>query len=278
VRAHCAPRAQRWREKRSLSELLADADARLRHARSDETLQEIYDRLHREIFGTISRRSSSEANEDLFARLFAFLRREEIDLATYVAGNMWAMKPWVESNPRIGFQPNHLSGERALRRYYAYLGRQRRRFRQQRHTGETGGTLTANIRQQIFLGEYAVGLEYVRTYVAEGDASWAAAIEEAQPSADWRAVECGPSGGKRYHELCTIFGTHRLSAEKQRATLKAACVVAESYEHDLSHRVGVRGAFTWADFAVLIARLYPLDTPSDTLSLAEVQGVAWHGC
>ena len=278
LHAHCAPRSSAWASRRSLTELYAHRLAQLDAPQEAESLEAIYDRLHRDIFGKRSRRTDTERNEEIFARLFGYFQREDIDPATYVAGNMWAMKPWVEKNQRIGFQPTHLSGEKALRRYFAYRGKQSRRFRQQRHTGDTSGTIHGDIRQALYLGEYDVAEEYVKSYVAGTD-DWDAAIAEARPNDDWLAAETLGKARhrRRYHELCVALGTQRLREEKALVRLKAACDIAEHFEHDLAHRIGVFGAFTWEAFASLLTRLFPIDGASDSLSLAEVTGAVWHG-
>ena len=279
MQAQCAPVALQWRGHHSLTEQLAGLEAVIAAPR-EETLQQIYDRLHREILGTRSRRTLSNRNQDAFARVATLLIARAYDPPTFVAGNMWAMKPWVEKHPEIGFQPTHLQGEKAERRYFAYRGRQARRFRQQRHTGETSGTLLADLRQQLYLGEFDVGLAYVRAYVADGSADWQEAIVEAKPGLDWIAVESQGQGrqARRFAELGTSFGELRLRTEKQIAEFKAACAVAESYEHDLAHRVGAGPRLSWPSFAELIARLYPLPA-LDTVSsgLKGLEGVLWHG-
>jgi hypothetical protein len=271
VVAHCAPIAAGWG--RSLSEALAEVEARLFSTPTNELIEETYDRLYRDIFGRRSRRNGDRYH-DLFGRVVALCGREEIDVATYIAGNMWAMKPWVDKNP-VGFQPSHLSGERALKRYYAYFGRQKRRFRQQHHTGRTSGTLAADIRQNFAIGEYAVGLEYARAFIADGVDDWMAAVNEARPNADWLAIDVGCSG-RRNHELRVVFGHRRLQEEKIRAELYAACAIAELYEHGLQHRIGLGTAFDWPSFAALLARLFPL--PGDIVSpVVGMTGVEWHG-
>jgi len=281
VVAQCTPVAVSWRSRLSITELANGLERTLTSPRKTETLQQLYDRLHREIFGTRSRRTMSARNEDAFASIANRLIVLDIDPATYVAGNMWAMKPWVENNEHIGFQPTHLNGERAERRYHAYKGRQTRRFGQQRHTGNTSGTLIADLRQRLFLGEFDVGLAFVRAFVADGAADWQAAIEEAQPNPEWLAVESEGSGrrAKRYAELSAAVGALKLRGEKQLAQLRAACAVAESYEHDLAHRIGAR-PFSWTSLAELLSRLYPLEVVArDTVSRDEsaLGGLLWHG-
>jgi hypothetical protein len=276
----CKPRALQWHARLSIAELASGLESTFT-AQREETLQQIYDRLHREIFGTRSRRTLSARNQDAFARVTSHLIAQDIDPATFVAGNMWAMKPWVEKNEHIGFQPTHLQGEKADRRYHAYKGHQSRRFRQQRHTGQTSGTLVADLRQNLFLAEFEVGLAYVRAFVADGVDDWQAAIEEAQPNPDWLAVVTEGSGrrAKRYAELSAAVGALRLRGERQLAQLRAACAVAESYEHDLAHRVGAR-PFSWRGLAELLARLFPVeDENRDIMSRSEsaVDGLVWHG-
>lgn len=280
VRVQCAPVAVRWGTRRSLTEQIAELESTIA-APHDETIQEIYDRLHREILGTRSRRTHSARNADSFVAVAASLLAHDIDVETYIAGNMWAMKPWVDKNREIGFQPVHLQGERARRRYYAYKGKQSRRFRQQRHTGQTSGTLLADLRQKLFLAEFGVGLAYVRAYVADGEAEWQEAIVESKPGLEWLAVEAQGEGrrAKLYAEMNARFGSLRLRIEKNLVRLKAACTVAESYQHGLAHRIGAR-PFTWESLAQLLARLFPLpDLGLDIVSrdLRGIEGVSWHG-
>jgi len=268
----------RWGTRRSLPEQIAELEETIAAPR-DETIQEIYDRLHREILGTRSRRTRSARNSDSFVAVESYLLAHDIDVATYIAGNMWAMKPWVEKNREIGFQPLHLQGENALRRYYAYQGKQSRRFRQQRHTGQTSGTLLADLRQNLYLAEFEVGLAYVRAYVADGAADWQEAIAEAKPCMEWLAVEAQGQGrrAKLFAELSAQFGSLRLRTEKNLVRMKAACAVAESYEHDLAFRIGAR-PFTWDSLAQLLARLFPLSILDPASSdLRGVEGVRWHG-
>lgn len=276
VHVQCEPVAVRWGTRRSLTEQVAVLEATITTTRP-ETLPEIYDRLHREILGKRSRRTLSSRNADVFDRVAAYLLAHSMDAATYIAGNMWAMKPWVENNPDIGFQPSHLQGDNAMRRYHAYLGKQSRRFRQQRHTGETSGTLLADLRQRLYLGEFDVASAYVQAYVADGSADWDAAITEAKPGLDWLAVESQGEGRRaaRYSDLSAQCGAFRLRTEKNLTRLQAACAVAQSYEHDLAHRIGAR-PFTWESFAQLIAYHYPI--PLDTVSedLDGVVGSVWH--
>lgn len=277
VQAPCKPVAVRWGTRRSLTEQVAVLVATNSVTRT-ETLPEIYDRLHREVLGLRSRRTMSVNNADVFDRVAAFLLVHDMDAVTYIAGNMWAMKPWVEKNKHIGFQPTHLQGDNAMRRYHAYLGKQTRRFRQQRHTGQTSGTLLADLRQSLYLGEFDVAMDYVQAYVADGSADWQTSIKNVQPGLDWLAVETQGAGrrAKRFSELSSRFGAFRLRTEKNLVCLQAACAIAESYSHDLAHRIGAR-PFTWESFAKLIARLYPKIVNTVFTDIDEVEGAVWHG-
>lgn len=277
VQSRCVPIATQWRARRSLTEQIAQLTTTVAAPR-EESIQQTYDRLHREILGTRSRRTLTARNEDAFAQVTSHLIAQGHDAATFIAGNMWAMKPWVEKNQDIGFQPVHLQGENAERRYFAYLGKQSRRFRQQRHTGQTSGTLLADIRQKLYLAEFEVGMAYVRAYVDDGAADWQEAIVEAKPCMEWLAVESQGQGRRAngFAELNSQFGALRLRTEKNLVRLQAAAAVAESYEHDLSHRIGAR-PFEWESFARLLARLFPILDTVSSADLRGVEGVAWHG-
>lgn len=195
-----------------------------------------------------------------------------IDLETYIAGNIWALKAWALANPRIGFQPSHLSGENALRRYHAYLGNISRRLRHARHEGTHGHTTAGAIRRDLFLGELDVGEEFVAEFLRSKSTDLDAAIKAAQPNATWREVTTGKAPG--YHVACSALGTGALAKEREFARLRAAYSIAERYRPGLADSISFT-RFSWESFARLIRRLVAVPKARADFDFEDVPGVAW---
>jgi hypothetical protein len=185
---------------------------------------------------------------------------------------MWALKRWALANPRIGFQPSHLSGENALRRYHAYLGNISRRLRHARHEGTHGHTTAGAIRRDLFLGELDVGEEFVAEHLRTKSLDFDAAIEAAQPNATWRDVQAGKAPG--YHRACSALGTGALANEREFARLRAAHSIAERYQFGLADSIGFT-RFTWPAFARLMRELVGSNKPRNDFDFDNVPGVAW---
>lgn len=238
-----------------------------------EPVEVVYARLYREHFGRAPRFSDPVRMKPAFEKLQALCADGAIDPETYIAGNMWALQRWVKANPRIGFQPSHLSGENALRRYHAYLGNISRRLRHARHEGTHGHTNAGALRCDLFLGELDVGEEFVATYLLDRSKDLAAAVKRALPNSTWREVQAGRAPG--YHRACSAFGTKQLAVEREFARLRAAYSIAERYRPGLSDRIGFT-RFTWVSFARLIHRLVGGPKPRESFDFDDVPGVAWH--
>lgn len=271
ARAECSRHTAAWSEQRSLSEHVADLASSLTSA-EPESAEAVYTRLFRETFGK-KPFIDHERHRSTIARVAKSCADQGIDLETYIAGNLWAMKRWAEANPRIGFQPTHLSGENALRRYHAYLGRLSRRFRHAKHEATAGESPASFLRRQLFLGEYAVAEHFVAAYVASGEADWKAAVLGADPNQHWLALE--ERDRSAYQRACGLFGTSQYRREREFARLRAAAALAETYQHGLADRIGFT-SFEWADFAKLVRRIVGAPKPTSAPDLAEVPGVAWH--
>lgn len=254
---------------RSLSERVADLAALAPSA--SESIDVIYTRLFREAFGRKPFIASRQRT--VLERVERDCAANGTDVETHIAGNLWAMSRWVAANPRIGFQPMHLCGENALRRYHAYLGRLARRFRHARHDGSTGETPAANLRRQLFLGEYSVGEEFTARFMQDGCADWDGCVRDADPNRDWLALERGKES--HYHRACNLFGAPQLRVEREYARLRAAAAIAETYQHGLADRIGFTH-FTWQSFAELVRRVVEPREKSRVTELAEVEGLAWH--
>lgn len=267
----CEKLTAAWAEKRSLSELLAEAEVTLDDVRDGESVEETYTRLHQEFFGRRPRHGASARH----AKAFETVRNlpPEIDRETYIAGNMWAMQAFAKESP-YGFQPMMLSGERAMRRYHAYLGQMRRRFRHGRHTAKTSHTERGRLRRELFETEHEIAEWFVSARVAGKQTTWSDAVSYVNPGAVWTAAHKG-GPVDTYHRLCSVFGTQAVPREAVYATLRVACAIAEQYEHRLADRIGVR-VFDWPAFADLVARILPSQN-DDVVAcdLVGVEGRTW---
>lgn len=273
VRLLCAKRTTALSRHRSLAERLADATP---SPDREESFATTYARVYRETFGRPWRPWQPKKADAIFDRVSELCRAHGIDAETYIAGNMWALRQWVTANPRIGFQPMHLSGDKAWRRYHAYVRQLARRLRHARHNALSGRTEAARIRDALYVGELMVAEEFVSRFVSQTTCSWAAAIEYAEPNATWRSMQ--PylvSGGRddEFHRVKTVFGSNFLR-EQEYATMRAAVYLAESYQTGLSTRIGFT-RFDWTSFARLVARLQRVAPVETDVDLVGVKGVAW---
>jgi len=258
--------------RQSLSERVAQLSLELGR-QEGEPIEVIYSRLYREHFGRVARLSEDARMKAVFEKVRALCADGAIDPETYIAGNMWALGPWAKANPRIGFQPNHLCGENALRRYHAYLGRISRRFRNAKHTANHAHTNAGALRTALLLGEMDVGEEFVAQYRMTRSTDLDKAIDRADPNPFWRQVHARTSPG--YHVACSAFGTGAVVRELTFAQLRAAAAIADQYQHGLADRIGFR-EFTWTEFAKLIRRVIGPVAPRKSFDLEGVPGVLWH--
>lgn len=272
ARDECARHTAAWSRTPSLSEHIAQL-AKSRHAGeagAPETPEALYVRLCREATGQTPR-LVTDRQRAVFTAVVKSCAEQGIDLATYIAGNIWALRRWLATHTRIGFQPTLLSGENALRRYHAYLGHLSRHFKRARHGANVGETPAATFRRQLFLGEFAFGEAFVAQFLAFGEATVASAIEEADPNEKWLGLETQRKSA--YHAACVLFGAKGLKLERECARLNAAAAVAETYQHGLADRIGFT-EFTWLGLARLIKRLVPTRT-RERVELSDVEGAVW---
>lgn len=278
VREQCVPTTERWRREQTLARAVAELEQSLAVADTigQEPIEQTYDRIHREVFGRPSRRRDSERNRAAFSAVLAHCLREDYDVATYIAGGMWAMRPWVDNNPRIGFQPQHLLGEKAERRYHAYRGQQQRRYRRQRiDAAKTSTTGAGELRRQLYLGEFAVAEVYVTSRVAGERHTWEDAQLEVRETipALWSAAYAPTKHPDQYAKLALAFGAYGVNKELLLARLRAARDIANAYRPGLADQIGFR-AFRWEALADLLARMFPVqDRPN--LDLSDVPGAQW---
>lgn len=271
MRLPCSKRTAALSRHRSLAERLAAAAPK---PDDPESFAATYARIYRETFGRPWR--PHKRAEVIFDRCVEVCRANGIEPETYIAGNMWAMRAWAEANPRIGFQPTHLSGDKAWRRYHAYVGHLSRSLQHARHHALSGRTDAARARSALYAGELSVAEEFVSRFVSGKPCPWSEAIEHGDPNVTWRSVQPYLAGGGRddeFHRVRTLFG-HSLLREQEYATLRVAVYLAESYRTGLSARIGFT-RFDWTSFARLIVRLQHTAPAKPVADLVGVKGVTW---
>jgi len=272
VEPKCIESTERWAKHPSIAERLHALEASIDEADEDETVEEAYARLYQEFFGRKPRLGKSVQHARAFERVRELTSSGDIDASTYIAGNMWAMRDYADKLP-YGFQPSMLSGEKALRRYHAYLGHLRRRYRHGRHSGKNTHTERGRLRRQLFEAEHEIAEWFVAGRIDGGDGTWDEAVDYVNPGPEWRAAN-GNRGGATYHKLCAVFGTKGLARERELATLRAACAIAEQHQHRLADRIGA-SAFDWPAFARLLQRILPKPEPVASADLSEIPGRTW---
>lgn len=268
----CASSTAAFAKVHSLAERVVEFQAALTDAQP-ESFGTAYARVYRDTFGRPWRRNDRHAA--LFDRLAALCRKHAIDPATYIAGNMWAMQAWVKAFPHIGFQPTHLSGDKAWRRYHAYVRHLDRSLRHARHDPLAGRTAAAKARLALYVGEMSVAEEFVARFLAGEGSDWSTSVTATEPNETWRSVQPYLAGGSddEFHRLSNLFGSG-LAREREFATLRSAAYLAELYQSGLASRVGF-STFDWSSFARLVERVVHVKPRSTAPALADVEGVSW---
>jgi hypothetical protein len=273
-RSECEVGTAQLSDTRSLAELLADADSRTGLPSKGLSLQEIYDSLYQRHFGKKSPRRDNDKNRKSFTRLREFLDKNGLDAATFITANMVGMQKWVERNPRVGFQPNHLSGNNAAGRYNAYVRASNRRLHRATADAFDYKTPLGRLRSELYRSEFRTARLFVASHLAGVSCSWDNAAKKAEVTSTWKAVQ---KIGASYWGLVNRFGKPTLDAEVKRMRISAAASLCEAYQSGLSTRVGF-SRFSWEALADLLKRLFPLPQgeafPTSHLSLGQHWGGA----
>lgn len=273
-REKCAPLTERWARIPSLSEALRAVEDEVSAptlGQDTYAIEDVYDQMYEQHFGRRSPRRRTPQNNALFSRVLALVLQEEVDLATWIAANMHGLKAFVRANPRIGFQPNMLLGEKAKGRYNAFIRATSRRMHRAKADAVNHKTQLGKMRNELFSAEVEVASYYVAAVLQGQVISWESATALFDLPEDWRALQRG--AGARYEALVRQLGAQSIEREQRLVRLRAACAVARSYGNNVPDVVGFR-EFSWAAFARLMQRLAPV------VPAAEVrEGVDMHwGC
>lgn len=244
----------------SLHQQIATLRERLSVAKYDDaSLESIYRFQYRKHFGRDPRLKSDARTQTIFSRLFALCLHEEIDPATYIAANMHGMKFWLEKNPGKSFQPNMLSGPRAMNRYRVYCEIANRRL-QGTADGLDGTTELGKLRTAIAVSEEMVARTFVSARVNGRELSMTEAVDQANATYDladdWFAIRAIVHGRERPRSNLACYSAPRLEEEYRLAKYLAAAAIGDTYVPNFRSKVGFL-AFTWDSFASLIAEVRP---------------------
>lgn len=233
---------------------------RLSAARFDDaSIESIYRFQYQKHFGRDPRMKSDARTQTIFSRLFALCLHEEIDPATYIAANMHGMKFWLEKNPGKSFQPNMLSGPKALNRYRVYCEIANRRL-QGKEDGLDGTTELGKVRTAIAVSEEMVARTFVSAHVSGRSVSLTEAVDVANATYDladdWFAIRATIQGRPRSRSNLACYSVSRLEEEYRLAKYLAAAAIGDTYVPNFQSRVGFL-AFAWDSFASLIVEVRP---------------------
>lgn len=244
---------------------------------------EVYDFLYRKHFGRAPSKPKDPHKRDLiFSRVFVVCVKEEIDLATYITANMHGMKAWLEKNRRMTFQPNMLSGPKALNRCRVYMEITNRRMRGNSE-GFDSHTAHGDLRRELHLAEFEVGKQFVATS-RHRQTSWLEATERVCERIDLPASWTGVNALMRnddidndyVREYRACYGDRRLQTEFRLSVVSATAAVLRIYRADLADVVGSTRIPTWAETAALVSEMFPLRARTSSADLTHVPGrLAW---
>lgn len=226
----------------------------------DESMVDVYGRVFERYFGCApgQRSVNSKRNRKFFDGAQDVCTRYEIARGIYVAAQMWGVARGANFK-RIGFLPNMLTGDNALLRYNAYCWRTKLRYKNTTEGMLDPETQTGQFVARMTEDETRVGVYYVAACMEKTPVDWYGAIEAVMPEEDWFVLDEFVQGkityGRNLGEL-SQFSKRFLRSAKALSRVRAACAVAERYQHGLSRRVGFRGDFEWDAFAKLIVRLF----------------------
>lgn len=215
-------------------------------------IEEIYDRLYREVFGKRSYRKDSLRNATTFGRVRSICLFEDADPAVWILANMLALRDSPVVRAR-GFQPNMLSGDNARGRYNAYVRRTHRRSRHALEDAELHRLDSGRLRAAVLLGEEELGSWIVRSAVM-GERM---ARRDVYPHLDapelWVSVRRQDVDARALQKR---LGAKRYGLEVEIGTVSAMIAVVNSYRTGLAHQVGSRTQPRWEDLGDLLATAF----------------------
>ena len=224
------------------------------------SVEEIYRFQYRKHFGRDPGALPDPRVQTIFSRIFAMCRHQDIDIATYITANMHGMRFWLSKNKGKSFQPNMLSGPKALNRYRVYCEIANRRL-QGAEDGLDGRTELGKLRADLAVSEELVGRRYVSAFIHGHELSMNGAIDSTDElyslSEDWHDVRSHLEGTMlRYDSRVSCYPLQRLQEEYRLAQLTAAAAVGDTYVPHFRTTVGV-ATFKWRSFAALMAAVRP---------------------
>lgn len=221
----------------------------------------IYRFMYEKHFGRPCRQNLDRPQvQTLFSRLFAMCLREEIDPATFIAGNMHGMKFWLQKNRGKAFMPNMLSGPKARNRYDIFCRIANRRL-QGKEDGCDSLTAIGKFRSAVVLSEELVLRRFTRARVSGRTISYEAAVGEADAvygvAQEWFDLRQSlRTGSAPWNSPLSCYSSDRWSAESRLAQLSAAAAVGETFVRGFGAIVGIR-EFAAETFAALLRAVRP---------------------
>ncbi len=276
----CVQWGMEWKERLSLSELLHVAELRfsveglLRGEGVMDPL-EVYAVLYEKHFGRRPSAAHLEAARTvrILYRVQAYCRASDIELAMYIGAQMRGMKKGgfpVRFGRSIGFQPNMLLGEKALRRYDIDVQKGRKRFQSPVENVHDSDTMVGKLMDLFTLDEMEVAEYFVHATLVGEDVTWGRAIKQTHPSEEWYGVdlvERGWPGTRALSALRQDFTHTVVFGCKEVGRLRAAVSIAAQVKPGLADRIGA-SVFEWPAFAdMLLDRFGPkIRRPAPDLS------------
>lgn len=272
-----------WEKVESIAEVVHNLERKTYNPNEGETVEETYARLHYRWFG---RRPSvkslmSPPAKAAFSFVATWCSENDVAPSTFIAARMWSHRDTQQRAKRRGrnlsFQPNWLSGEKAVKAYRGVM-----RYARGRYRAATEGILDSHAGPQELLSalsvhEKNVAAYYVASVLKDDGEDWDECVRLADPCREWLSVDCVRRGVTKfsgvYKNLCGEFSTGYMQHVRKLMELRAACEISARYDPRLPCRIGFK-KFSWESFAALLKRVVYF-RPSDTVSLSGISGELW---
>jgi hypothetical protein len=213
----------------------------------------------------------------ILAHLQQFCAAEGLDLATWLAAQLYCMRDAVQRlrfrGRPLGFQPNMLAGANARQRYNDYIQRMTRRMKRAEADSMEPGTALMALRSLLLEGEVAVGAYIVAGALGGCRVSLQDAIQRALPPAEWRVIFVRDEGsvGLRWR---LRLGPDLLDKVKRAVRLRAAVIVLDRLRFGLSANLVVTDGWDWQSLGRVASEALRV-RPKQSIQSKGRGGVVW---
>jgi hypothetical protein len=257
--ATCAVRSQTQRERKSLSQLAAEAEAALFRAPEHEPFAVIYQHVYERVFGERLwvRTIETPRAVAMFAKVAAYCAEAEIDPELWIQAQMEAIKPRLLKMKAIpgarvtSFQPNMLSGEKAKYRYNDHIRLLNRKTQQVEVDSMPQESALFHVLCEIAQEECRLLWFLSQSRIAGETMTVAEAVQLLDMLPEWQFV-AGLASIVPGADRETVW---RLDKVRNAAVLKGADYCAAMYSPHWSNRIGVNLPFDHSAFADLIVQM-----------------------